>query len=192
MLFIAQICKYVVGIVLYHTYVHGCGPAVHNEVAERSRQWFYKQPGTIDSDRISVYRDILDRHPETLQAGTVFPDWGYGCMSMDDEAEAAHWTPFLEHGLRYLHAKYPFPFTSAKAEQLVAFLFGIAAHQVSDEQWHSLSGMHEGIMRVLADSTFQGDFARAHDVLDVGGDFALAHMNDLKYMLDKWTVPIDD
>ncbi|KAJ2258306.1 hypothetical protein EV176_004545 [Coemansia sp. RSA 451] len=179
-----------VAIAVFGACVQGCGPAVHNEAAERARQWFYKHTA-MDNDRVSLYRDILDRHPSPLQAGTVFPDWGYGCLSMDNEAEAAHWTPFLEHGLTYFHQTYTQPY-SARAEQLISFLFGVAAHQVSDEQWHSLSGLRDGIMRVLADSTFGGEYGRAHDVLDVGGDFALAHMNDLKYILDTWVVPIDD
>ncbi|KAJ1933363.1 hypothetical protein FBU59_006051, partial [Linderina macrospora] len=144
-----------------------------------------------NSERIALYRGILDRHPEALQAGVVFPDWGYGCLSNDDAAEAAHWTPFLESGLEYFHQTYHQPY-SEKAEQLAAFLFGIASHQVADELWHSLSGLKEGLMQVLADSTFNGEYSRAHDTLDVGGDFALAHMNDLAYMLDKWTVPVDD
>ncbi|KAJ2080481.1 hypothetical protein H4R24_003047 [Coemansia sp. RSA 988] len=168
-----------------------CGPAVHNEAAERARQWFYADRGTKDQERITLYREIIDRHPESLQAGVVFPDWGYGCMSQDEEAEAAHWTPFLEHGLRFFRSTYSKPY-SPNAERLIAFLFGIASHQVSDEQWHSLSGLSEGIMKVLADSTFNGEFSRAHDVLDVGGDFAMAHMSDLNYILDKWLVPTDD
>ncbi|KAI8320744.1 hypothetical protein GQ54DRAFT_262987 [Martensiomyces pterosporus] len=169
----------------------GCGPAVHNEVAERARQWFHEQQGKPGADRVAFYRDMLDRHPESLQAGVAFPDWGYGCLSMDDQAEAAHWTPFLEYGVEYLAGKYEKPY-GERAQQLVSFLFGIASHQVADEQWHSLAGLREGIMEVLANSTFNGEFSRAHDTLDVGGDFALAHMNDLGYMLDKWTVPVDD
>ncbi|KAJ2822505.1 hypothetical protein GGI24_003925, partial [Coemansia furcata] len=169
----------------------GCGPAVHNEAAERARQWFYESPESPSSGRISEYRAILDRHPASLQAGAVFPDWGYGCLSMDDPAEAAHWMPFLRQGVEHVLAKYSKPY-SERGEQLVAFLFGIASHQVADEQWHSLSGLRDGIMRVLAKSTFNGEYTRAHDALDVGGDFAMAHMSDLRYILDKWTVPMDD
>ncbi|KAJ2066328.1 hypothetical protein GGI08_001926 [Coemansia sp. S2] len=169
----------------------GCGPAVHNEAAERARQWFYTSQENATSGWISEYRDILDRHPGSLQAGVVFPDWGYGCLSMDDPAEAAHWAPFLRHGVRYVISKYPRPY-SERGEQLVAFLFGIASHQIADEQWHSLSGLRDGIMRVLAKSTFDGEYSRAHDAMDVGGDFAMAHMSDLRYILDKWTVPMDD
>ncbi|PIA14986.1 hypothetical protein COEREDRAFT_82400 [Coemansia reversa NRRL 1564] len=171
--------------------VLGCGPAVHNEAAERARQWFYVDRGEKDHERVAFYRDIIDRHPESLQAGAVFPDWGYGCMSQDEAAEAAHWTPFLEHGLKFFRSTYSKPY-SQNAERLIAFLFGIASHQVSDEQWHSLSGLSEGIMQVLAESTFNGEYSRAHDVLDVGGDFAMAHMSDLNYILDKWLVPTDD
>ncbi|KAJ2782745.1 hypothetical protein GGI15_002822 [Coemansia interrupta] len=171
--------------------VNGCGPAVHNEVTERARQWFDGVSGEADGSRVLEYRDILDRHPVSLQAGAVFPDWGYGCMSMDEQSEAAHWTPFLEYGVEYFLRTYSRPY-STQAEQLIAFMFGIASHQVSDEQWHSLSGLRDGFMRVLANSTFNNEFSRAHDVLDVGGDFAMAHMDDLRYILDRWTVPMTD
>ncbi|KAJ1957169.1 hypothetical protein GGI12_005099, partial [Dipsacomyces acuminosporus] len=169
----------------------GCGPAVHNEVAERARQWFYEQKGAPNAGRVAFYRGILHRHSESLQAGVVFPDWGYGCLSMDEQAEAAHWTPFMEYGVEYLASKYQKPY-GERAQQLIAFLFGVASHQVADEQWHGLSGLKEGIMQVLANSTFDGEYSRAHDTLDVGGDFAMAHMSDLGYMLDRWSVPIDD
>ncbi|KAJ2595275.1 hypothetical protein H4R99_005418 [Coemansia sp. RSA 1722] len=171
--------------------VAGCGPAVHNEVAERARQWFDKPHGSRHSALVAEYRGIIDRQLASLQAGVVFPDWGYGCMSMDDPAEAAHWTPFLEYGVEYFQRTYTKPY-SAQAEQLIAFLFGIASHQVADEQWHSLSGLRDGFMRVLANSTFNGQFSRAHDVLDVGGDFAMAHMDELRFILDKWSVPVGD
>ncbi|KAJ2487260.1 hypothetical protein IWW37_005313 [Coemansia sp. RSA 2050] len=167
----------------------GCGPAVHNEVAERARCFFTSPENS--TGWVSEYRDILDRHPAFLQAGVVFPDWGYGCLSMDEPAEAAHWSPFLRHGVDYVLSHYPKPY-SERGEQLVAFLFGIGSHQVADEQWHSLSGLRDGIMKTLAKSTFNGEYSRAHDALDVGGDFAMAHMSDLRYILDKWSVPMDD
>ncbi|KAJ2158549.1 hypothetical protein GGF46_003699 [Coemansia sp. RSA 552] len=187
-------CRVLGAVAAFGACALGCGPAVHNEVAERARQWLYELPGIAPSDeRLAIFRGILDRHPEALQAGAVFPDWGYGCMSMDDEAEAAHWTPFLEYGLEYFLSRYSDPARySPHAQRLAAFLFGVASHQVADEQWHSLSGLREGFMRVLAESTFNGEFSRAHDVLDVGGDFALAHMSDLSNLRDKWTVPSDD
>ncbi|KAJ1937790.1 hypothetical protein GGF37_005065, partial [Kickxella alabastrina] len=169
----------------------GCGPAVHNEVAERARQWFVSPQGASNNGAVAKYRSILDRQVSSLQAGVAFPDWGYGCMSMDEPAEAAHWTPFLEVGVAYLLRTYSQPY-SAQAEQLVAFLFGIASHQVADEQWHSLGGLRDGFMVALANSTFGGEYSRAHDVLDVGGDFAMAHMDGLRYILDKWLVPVDD
>ncbi|KAJ2742821.1 hypothetical protein GGI20_004204 [Coemansia sp. BCRC 34301] len=179
-------------VVVLGASVLGCGPAVHNEAAERARQWFYTtgtQGGSTDV--IREYRGILDRHPASLQAGAVFPDWGYGCLSMDDPAESAHWAPFLRYGAAHILKHYPKPYTE-HGEQLVAFLFGIASHQVADEQWHSLSGLRDGLMRTLAKSTFNGEYTRAHDALDVGGDFAMAHMSDLRYILDRWSVPVDD
>ncbi|KAJ1667243.1 hypothetical protein IW140_001697 [Coemansia sp. RSA 1813] len=178
------VCAFLVG-------VNGGGPAVHNEVAERARRWFYEYLTGDHGERVMRFRGILDRQAESLQAGVIFPDWGYGCLSMDEEAEEAHWTPFLEHGVEYLRRTYHEPY-SQEGEQLVAFLLGIASHMVADELWHSLSGLRDGFMRTLANSTFRGDYGQAHSVLDVGGDFAMAHMNDLGFMRDKWAVPLRD
>lgn len=179
-------------LILTARQVPACGPAVHNEVVERARQWMYEQRDAPDFELIDRYRSILDQNQESLQAGVVFPDWGYGCLSMDDEAEEAHWTPFLEQGIEYLRTRYQPPFQEPAAQRLVAFLLGIASHQVADEQWHSLSGLRDGFMWVLAGSTFDGEYSRAHDALDVGGDFALAHMSDLSHIRDEWSVPMDD
>ncbi|KAJ1918940.1 hypothetical protein H4219_002296 [Mycoemilia scoparia] len=115
---------------------------------------------------------------------------GYGCFGKDDEAEAAHWTPFLEAGVKLLRKKYQKPYNE-QAETLVAFLFGVASHQVSDELWHSIN-LQEGIMRVMANSGFDHKFSKAHDLLDVGGDFAIRHMDSLNYLHGSWTVPIAD
>ncbi|KAJ2908619.1 hypothetical protein GGI21_002704, partial [Coemansia aciculifera] len=183
--------RHSLAVVVLGVSVLGCGPAVHNEAAERARQWFHTPSTGQNDDTISEYRGILDRHSSSLQAGVVFPDWGYGCLSMDNPAESAHWTPFLHYGASHVLKRYPKPY-SERGAQLVAFLFGIASHQVADEQWHSLSGLRDGLMQVLANSTFNGEYSRAHDALDVGGDFAMAHMSDLRYILDKWSVPVDD
>ncbi|KAJ2722752.1 hypothetical protein GGI07_003080 [Coemansia sp. Benny D115] len=179
--------------VSYLVLASGCGPAVHNEAIERARQWFrhVSVGGGEQGDRMRRHYNILERQVSSLQAGAVFPDWGYGCLSMDDPAEAAHWTPFLEYGTEYFLSTYPAPYT-AQGERLLAFLFGVASHQVADEQWHSLSGLREGFMVALANSTFDGDYPRAHDVLDVGGDFTLAHMSGLEHILNRWEVPVDD
>ncbi|KAJ1734765.1 hypothetical protein LPJ72_002191 [Coemansia sp. Benny D160-2] len=178
----------------------GCGPAVHNEVAERARRWFHARTDDAHGARVMRFRGIMDRQAESLQAGVTFPDWGYGCLSMDEEAEAAHWTPFLEHGVEYLRETYSNDkiegkgegMYSQEGEQLAAFLLGMASHMVADELWHSLSGIHDGFIQTLANSTFGGNYAQAHSVLDVGGDFAMAHMNDLRFIRDKWAVPFKD
>ncbi|KAJ2557093.1 hypothetical protein EV175_001558 [Coemansia sp. RSA 1933] len=169
----------------------GCGPAVHSEAAERAQRWFDGRGGGEHGKRVMRLREILDRQGESLQAGVTFPDWGYGCLSMDAEAEEAHWTPFLEHGITHVRETYREPY-SAQGEQLVAFLLGVASHMVADELWHSLSGLRDGFMQTLANSTFGGDYGQAHSVLDVGADFAMAHMSDLRFMRDSWAVPMAD
>ena len=42
--------------------------------------------------------------------------------------------------------------------------------KVSDVLWHSLSGLQDGMITMLADTTFGGNWDRAHTFADVGGD----------------------
>jgi glycosylphosphatidylinositol phospholipase D len=70
-----------------------------------------------------------------LQAGSPFPDTFYNSLCLGGQhhsvAEDAHWGPFLKTAFDYLRQTYPGPVQdSPQAQKLVAFLFGIAQHQV--------------------------------------------------------------
>ncbi|PVU91749.1 hypothetical protein BB561_004236 [Smittium simulii] len=89
---------------------YGCGGAVHNEVAERARLLLSSHKISENNDQISFYNKILADNISSLQAGSAFPDWGYGCFGFDQEAEVSHWTPFLVACIQHLKAKYPTPY----------------------------------------------------------------------------------
>ncbi|KAJ1675857.1 hypothetical protein EV182_000432 [Spiromyces aspiralis] len=52
--------------------------------------------------------------------------------------------------------------------------------------------LDEGLLKVLANAAFNGDVASAHELLDVGGDFAIRHMDDLGYLQSSFQIPITD
>ncbi|PVZ97023.1 hypothetical protein BB558_007044 [Smittium angustum] len=161
--------------------ISACGPAVHNEVSERATFWFNKHvPNRVGLKDRSEYIRIINDNKKSLQAGTVFPDWGYECWGNDYAAEAAHWTPFIKAGIEHLRENYQKPYTKS-AEEFIAFLFGVAAHQVSDELWHGVR-MDEGFLKLLRETEYLDDFNGAHDLLDVGGDFYMRIIDDLSYL----------
>lgn len=136
---------------------------------------------------------------EQLQPGAFFPDCFYNCLGLSEEAEEAHWPPFLAAGLnhwknRYSHLlddplweEYLSGAETADWEQVLgndrieefknalrlrAFLFGVFTHQVTDVSWHSL-GFQQGFLDMLKERDFEGDVEKAHEALDVGGDMIL-------------------
>jgi hypothetical protein len=116
-----------VSFVLLPGPTHGCGVLVHNEVFRRARQKF-ALPSTSDSSERASLRELYSSYlsdPEnepSVQAGSFFPDWGYGCFNTDEQSEAAHWPPFINAGLD--HSKY-FGGCSAFCYKILSFIFPI-------------------------------------------------------------------
>lgn len=110
---------------------------------------------------------LLTLHRPSLIAGAIHPDGGYGSGSAFAEdremAEAAHWGDFTERFLDYLrdekeqgrcaqeaknyHQRFVAEIPTAAVNafaisepcgKLIAFLFGNAAHGLTDESWDSL------------------------------------------------------
>ena len=46
----------------------------------------------------------------------------------------------------------------------------ILLNQVADVSWHSLAGLKDGMIRMLADTSFGGSYSDAHTFADGGGD----------------------
>ena len=74
----------------------------------------------------------------------------------------------------------------------MAFLFGIISHQVADISWHSMEGLKDGYLSVLANTAFHGDFGAAHGYGDVADDMiGVFEWNVTSYAYE-WYVPVQD
>ncbi|KAI8895588.1 hypothetical protein BC833DRAFT_600779 [Globomyces pollinis-pini] len=164
--------------------VRGCEFTTHNEVVHQA-QFFFK-----DSNRSGIYSNILKDYSPYLQAGSFFPDWGYACGNASEAAEIAHWPIFWNAGVEYINKTYTKPYNS-KAKSLIAFLFGTVSHGVADVLWHSL-GIDQGLIRVMQHTEFDGSYASAHTIADIGGEFVLSRLGKLKYLEKYWKFPTDD
>ncbi|KAI5802381.1 hypothetical protein FPQ18DRAFT_383389 [Pyronema domesticum] len=182
----------------------------HNQIVQRSSHLFslpnslpqYSAPQTLFSPLLNS-----PENSPSIQAGAFFPDWGYQCFSTDDDAEAAHWPPFLVAAVEYVTEKYGFLNRTTSAaredkeqkhlESLIAFIFAIASHQTADATWHAIR-LPTGLLDVLAGVDFDGDYNAAHSNLDIGGDLlAAARLGRLPeesryWISNSWQVPIDD
>ena len=158
-----------------------CGQTTHGEVSERAILAF-------DAEGYPDYHALITGHRDALQAGARFPDWGYP-FGFHDEAEAAHWDPFLKAAANYLHDTYPRPWDE-ETEKTATFLLGVMAHNVADDHWHTRG--RDGFLKVMGDQDFHGIFQDAHNVGDFGGDVLCAYELDLSWMTDSWYVPVDD
>ena len=79
-----------------------------------------------------------------------------------------HWPPFLKAAVEHVREKYPNPSTNSNAQALIAFLFGVAGHQVQDAAWHSIGLLMGLIEEVSKVECVPGQ--SAHETLDWGGD----------------------
>ncbi|KAF9213936.1 Glycosylphosphatidylinositol specific phospholipase D1 [Podila verticillata] len=103
----------------------------------------------------------------------------------------AHWPPFIEASLRYLHAKYPKPWDD-HVQSLIVFLFGTVSHSLGDVSWHALEGLEQGFINVLAETSFDGDYTKGHTLADIGAEFVLSHMSTMNHLMTSWKVPVKD
>lgn len=141
----------------------------------------------------------LQYYNSSILAGSFMPDWYYpqdlvltpGAMAVqamtisqkqvrptDSRQEyhmltryLVHWPPFLKAAVEHVRETYPNPATNSKAQALIAFLFGVAGHQVQDAAWHSiglLMGFIDEVSKVECAS-----YGFAHETLDWGGETVL-------------------
>ena len=88
------------------------------------------------------------RHIASVADAQFTPRRGYPCQA-DDESEVAHWLPFWNHTIAYIHQTYGnnTQTMSSNGRALIAFLFGMVSHGASDAPWHSLD-TGEGFIEV--------------------------------------------
>ncbi|KAF8543152.1 hypothetical protein BDD12DRAFT_274399 [Trichophaea hybrida] len=190
--------------------VDSCGVLTHNQVVQRASHIF-ALPNSLPQFHVpqKLFSPLLisPTNAPSIQAGAFFPDWGYQCFSTDEDAEAAHWPPFLIAAVEHITSKYGFlnetantfrsPDEQRHLESLIAFIFAVSAHQTADATWHAIR-LPTGLLAALAGVDFGGDWGQAHTNLDIGGDFlAAAKLGRLpeesrQWIENSWVVPVDD
>ncbi|KAM4688962.1 phosphatidylinositol-glycan-specific phospholipase D [Discoglossus pictus] len=165
-----------------------CGISAHIEIAHRALEFFNQPEGKFN------YKELIQKHPDAFQAGSVYPDAFYQDLCMQgkyhDVSEDSHWTPFLKASINYVRNVYPQPWNE-NAEKLVAFIFGITSHMVSDVSWHSL-GIDQGFLRTMGEIDFHGSYTKAHQAGDFGADVLSQFELNLDYLEGKWYIPVKD
>ena len=128
-------------------------------------------------------RTLLQNNMDAYLVGAYYPDSGY--VDGNLYGEDSHWDPFIYAFADYIKETYPDP--AAQNPKLVAFLFGCAAHRVSDEV------IHWTFYNVVAEKDFNGDKGTAHSYADEGIDLLL---NVDKYQWftgpGSWWIPVSD
>ncbi|XP_075069248.1 phosphatidylinositol-glycan-specific phospholipase D isoform X2 [Mixophyes fleayi] len=172
-------------LLLFSQQSEACGISTHIEIAHRALEYFNHTGGKVN------YRELLQKHPDAFQAGSVYPDAFYQDLCMQgkyhDVSEDSHWTPFLKTSVNYIRRTYPLPWNEG-AQKLVAFVFGIASHMVADVSWHSL-GIDQGFLRAMGKIDFHGSYSEAHQT---GGDVLSQFELDFHYLESKWYIPVKD
>lgn len=105
------------------------GITAHTEVGRRALDLY-------GSSRLGgAIPGILAERQDAFQAGAPFPDFFYNplCGDFHDVAEDAHWGPYLKVAVDYFRQEYQGSDLDSDqdARALLAFIFGIATHQVS-------------------------------------------------------------
>ncbi|XP_070312314.1 phosphatidylinositol-glycan-specific phospholipase D isoform X2 [Odocoileus virginianus] len=165
-----------------------CGISTHIEIGHRALEFLHLQDGSIN------YKELLLRHRDAYQAGSVFPDSFYPSIcergQFHDVSESTHWTPFLNASIHYIRKNHPLPWDE-DTEKLIAFLFGITSHMVADVNWHSL-GIEQGFLRTMAAIDFHNSYSEAHPAGDFGGDVLSQFEFKFNYLSRHWYVPVED
>lgn len=145
------------GLGLPYQTAHGAGMSTHAFMADFGRKALPEGP----------LKALLTAHKASLVSGAIHPDGGYGSGAAfpadRNMAEAAHWGDFTEAFMNYLRkdkdggrcareareyqSNFPFDNPTALVNplglsqdcgRLIAFMFGNAAHGLTDESWDSL------------------------------------------------------
>lgn len=128
-------------------------------------------------------RNLLLDNIDAYLVGAYYPDSGY--IKGNLYGEDSHWDPFIYAFADYLKEKYIDPVS--QNPKLVAFLFGCAAHRVSDEI------MHWTFYPIIKGKDFDGDADQAHSYGDTGIDLLLnVDKNQWFTQPSTWWVPVKD
>ena len=106
----------------------------------------------VDQDALlDIFEDPLV--VDALLFGAAFPDTGYA--TENGYGELAHWEPFVDALIEYMHATYPPPFDDQETRRMAAFVMGMASHGLQDEIFDTLFlpqiAVHDGAGQDEAD-----------------------------------------
>ena len=157
---------------------NGAGMTSHNIAALRASQYEYFGPES-DTFHPNDFYGLAAERNDAIQAGSPFPDYLYACGTEHDAGEhltrdiffslslslsavscvvgeEAHWTPFQIASIDYIQKTYPTWATDGRESDgagLVAFMFGVTSHYITDINWHGLEVIPsgEGLIRTMGD-----------------------------------------
>lgn len=126
-------------------------------------------------------RQLLRDHQDAYLVGAYYPDSGY--LNGAKYGEDSHWDEFIFAFCDYLNDVYTYPID--QNPKLVAFLFGVASHRVSDPIIHHLfypeSAKHD----------FKNNTEKAHKYGDIGVDLLLnIDKNQWMKAPSTWWLPV--
>lgn len=163
----------------------GASMNVHTLVGERAHAYYSGlAPGVgITPAQQAAFEAAIRGNLDYVAGGSDFPDFLYACGAYADHhdaGEAAHWPPFQAASIQYVQSNWPDPTQwDAEVQGLVAFIFGVAVHYVTDELWEGLAdplGARRGFTEQV--DTFQlgnaGHGNVAEGVSNWGGDMYAA------------------
>ena len=81
-------------------------------------------------------KQLFENHPLRLASGGMFPDSGYATSDYD-QGEIPHWEQFVEGFLQQLRERHGGS-DAPEAQENLAFLFGLAAHGITDSTFDTL------------------------------------------------------
>ncbi|RKP33799.1 hypothetical protein BJ085DRAFT_35199 [Dimargaris cristalligena] len=152
--------------------------------------WFFDSKGFPLSYNSTDYKSILVEYYPYVQAGSFFPDWGYHCGNQKYNCEIAHWAKFIRAAVSYIRRNTHFD--DKRRKKLIAFLFGVASHDVADILWHGLNNQREGFIRAISFGNMDGQYDLAHTLTDTGAEFILRHSLDMSHIRKLWKLPVTD
>lgn len=131
----------------------------------------------------TALRNLILTNLDAYLVGAYYPDSGY--IKGNLYGEDSHWDAFIYAFTDHLKSKYTDPVS--QNPKLVAFLFGVAAHRVSDEV------MHWTFYNETRRIEFNDDYEKAHSYGDTGIDLLVNIDKNLWFSQPAtWWVPVQD
>jgi len=164
----------------------------HSYVGLRAAKYFAAVTPLGSASHAAAYNDAIQSNMDAVEGGSDMPDFLYACGNYSDHhdaGEVAHWPPFHAAYVSYVRTlanfkEGPGQWTE-KTKKLVAFLFGVSIHYVTDEMWEGLTTQLANGVNFLAAQNLgaPGNSDRLESPANLGADFYLSfgvNLNDIK------------